>query len=599
MEDNRNEEVSTSMKWDLSYLFETDEAYQKALQETKEKIAKLGTYKGKLSSENAFVEYFSLQKELQKVGYRVYLYASLSSDLNKKDMEKSARLQEVQIAFAQLQQAISFEEPELILLGRDKVISFVENNPQIHEFRFIFEKLFRRQEHILNDEAEMLLANFNQLADSGRSLYSSLSVADIENVDVMLDSKEIVTITNSNYRAFIQKSQSAKERKDIFEAVFSYYDTHKNTYAQIYKTVLEADYALMKSRKYASSLESYLFNNQIPIEVYTSLSEVARNHTAPIKKYLALRTQILGLEKHHTYDRFLDLARSDKQYSYEEAKALFFASIRHFPEDFQAKAREVIRDGFVDVNEQPGKRTGAYSSSIPDVHPFILLNYSNTLADVFTLAHEAGHSMHSLYAMEHQPPILQDYTIFVAEVASTFNEHNLLDYFIHESNATKSEKIMLLQRAIDDILATFYRQTLFAIYELETHQMIESGQPITADHLSQVMIKLYREFYDIDITEETVKQYVWAYIPHLFYTPFYVYQYATSFAASLKLYEDVKSGVEGAFDRYIGLLSSGGSDYPMNQLKAAGVDLTKKDSFLAVVKRMEDLVNQLESVIQE
>ncbi|MDD3957405.1 MAG: hypothetical protein PHO96_00790, partial [Candidatus Izemoplasmatales bacterium] len=258
------------MKWDLSYLFETDEAYQKALQETKEKIAKLGTYKGKLSSENTFVEYFSLQKELQKVGYRVYLYASLSSDLNKKDMEKSARLQEVQIAFAQLQQAISFEEPELILLGRDKVIAFVENNPQIHEFRFIFEKLFLRQEHILNDEAEMLLANFNQLADSGRSLYSSLSVADIENVDVMLDSKEIVTITNSNYRAFIQKSQSAKERKDIFEAVFSYYDTHKNTYAQIYKTVLEADYALMKSRKYASSLESYLFNNQIPTEVYSS-----------------------------------------------------------------------------------------------------------------------------------------------------------------------------------------------------------------------------------------------------------------------------------------------------------------------------------------
>lgn len=581
------------MKWDLTYLFPTLDAYETAYKQTVALIEQFASFKGKLGNATDFRDYFLLHKNMQKAGYRVYQYASLLSDLNKKETENAARLQKVQIAFAKFQQNVAFEEPELIALGKETVMGFVDKYPELAEFRFGFEKLFRRQEHILDDQAEQLLANFSQLSASGSSLYSSLSVADIENQDVMLDNGEIVQISNSNYRAFIKKSQSPKERKDIFDAVFSYYDVHKHTYASIYKTVLEADHALMKARKYDSSLESYLFNNQIPVDVYYSLTKVARKNTEMLKKYIELRKKALHLEEYHTYDRFMDLAHSDKEYEFTEAKQLFFDSIKSFPKDFQEKAADVLKSGFVDVYEQPGKRTGAYSSSMPDTHPFILLNYSKTLEDVFTVVHEAGHSMHSLYAMEKQPSSLQDYTIFVAEVASTFNEHNLLDYFIQSSKATKSEKIMLLQRAIDDILATFYRQTLFAIYELEAHKLMETGQPITADQLSKIMIDLYQEFYGLDITKEEVKQFVWAYIPHLFYYPFYVYQYATSFAASLKLYDDIKNHVPGAFDRYIGLLQSGGSDYPVTQLQKAGVDLTKEDAFLAVVKRLKDLVEQL------
>ncbi|MDT8337216.1 MAG: M3 family oligoendopeptidase, partial [Candidatus Izemoplasmatales bacterium] len=453
-------------------------------------------------------------------------------------------------------------------------------------------------EHILDDKSEALLTNFSSLASVGKNLYSSLSVADIEGSDVMLNNKEIVNITNSNYRAFIQKSNSPKERKDIFEAVFSYYAAHKNTYASIYKSVLDADYARVKTRNYESSLESYLFNNNIPTSVYHSLTKVARENTAAVKKYLKLRKEYLGLEEYHTYDRFLELAKSDKEYEFQEAKELFFNSIKHLPKNFKEKAEDVLKDGFVDVFEQTGKRTGAYSSSMPNLHPYILLNYSKTLGDVFTVAHEAGHSIHSMYAAETQPSTLQNYTIFVAEVASTFNEHNLLDYIINESKATKNEKIALLQRAIDDIMSTFYRQTLFAIYELEAHKLVEAQLPITADDLSKIMIDLYKEFYDLDITKEEVKQYVWAYIPHLFYTPFYVYQYATSFAASLKLYEEVKNKKPGSFDNYINLLKSGGSDYPVNQLLKAGVDLTKQDAFKAVVNRLTELVDELEVVLK-
>ena len=586
------------MKWDLTYLFKSLEDFEKNFEETEKIVAKLASFKGKLNDFSNFKEFFLLQKEFEKKGLRTYQYASLLSDLNKKNTENAARLQRVQLAFVKLQQALAFEEPELISIGKEKVMSFINQDKTLEEFRFPMEKLFKRQEHILDDKSESLLANFSQVQGAGRNLYSSLSVADIEGHDVMLDNNEIVTITNSNYRAFIQKSNSPEERKDIFEAVFSYYEAHKNTYASIYKTVLDADLARVKARNYNSSLESYLFDNNIPTSVYMSLTKVARENTAMVKKYLALRKEYLGLEEYHTYDRFLDLAKSEKEYEYEEARILFFNSIKHLPEHFQEKAKDVLKDGFVDVNEQPGKRTGAYSSSMPNLHPFILLNYSKTLGDVFTVAHEAGHSIHSMYAAEIQPSTLQNYTIFVAEVASTFNEHNLLDYIINESKATKNEKIALLQRAIDDILATFYRQTLFAIYELEAHKLVESSQPITSDNLSKIMIDLYQEFYGLDIVKEGVKQYVWAYIPHLFYTPFYVYQYATSFAASLKLYEDVKNNTPGAFDNYINLLKSGGSEYPVDQLKKAGVDLTKEDAFKAVVNRLGELVNELEIVLK-
>jgi len=585
------------MKWDLTYLFPTLNDWEDGYNKTVKIIEQLATYKGKLGDFSSFKEYFSLQKDIQNVGLKTYQYASLLSDLDKKNSDNSARLQKVQLVFSKLQQATSFEEPELIALGEDKVMGFIDKDESLEEYRFGMKKLFRRQEHILDDSKEALMANFSQLLNAGRSLYSSLTVADIEATDVMLDNGDIVSITNSNYRSYIQKSKSEQERKDIFEAVFSYYEAHKNTYANIYKTVLDADYANMKARNYKSSLESYLFNNAIPVEVYHSLANVARNNTDVIKRYLDLRKDYLGLSETHTYDRFLQLAKDDKEYEFEDAKELFFKSISQFPQDFQTKATEVLKDGFVDVFEQSGKRTGAYSSSMPNLHPFILLNYSKTLSDVFTVAHEAGHSMHSMYASESQPTSLQNYTIFVAEVASTFNEHNLLDYIIKESNATKNEKIALLQSAIDDIVSTFYRQTLFAIYELEAHKLIETNQPITAEALSSIMVDLYDEFYGIDILKEEVKEFVWAYIPHLFYTPFYVYQYATSFAASLKIYENVKNKEENAFEKYIGLLQSGGSDYPVEQLKAAGVDLTTEDAFKAVVNRMNELVDELEEVL--
>lgn len=586
------------MKWDLTYHYKNKEDYQKEFNEAQAMIAEFEKYQGKLNTYEGFLNFCLLEKKFIEKAYRLYQYSSLKSDLNKKNVENASEIAKCRMLLYAFSEATSFELPEVISIGSDKIMGFIGRDSRLAEFKFEFEKIFRNADHILDEKSEKLLTLFGPLESSGSELYSALAVGDGESVEVELSNSKKVVVTQSNYRSLIADSQDAEDRRKIFEAIFNNYEEHKNIFATIYNTVLLADKAEAKSRGYKNSLEAHLYGNNIPLEVYYNLVEVAGTYNESLKKYLKIRQEYLKLPVIHTYDRFIELASSNKKYTYEEAKELFFSSLKEFPADFQAKAHEVLKEGFVDVYEGEGKRTGAYSSSMPNMHPFILLNYDGTLDSVFTVAHESGHSMHSMYAAESQPTMLQDYTIFVAEIASTFNEHALLDYFLKLPGVTKDEKIMVIQKAIDNIVGTFYRQTLFAEYELKAHELIENDQPITHEVLSNIMIELYKKYYDIDITAEKVKQYVWAYIPHLFYTPFYVYQYATSFAASFKLYKDVNEHKEGAMERYTNLLRSGGSKYPVEQAKEAGVDFMKKETFMAVVERMNELVDKLEELLK-
>ena len=586
------------MKWDLTYHYKTEQEFRAEFEEVNALIQKLPTYQGKLHEAQSFKEYYQIVEAIEVKGSKVYQYASLRSDLNKKNVENAAALNECQMMFYTLAELTSFEEPELLAMGKEKVMSLIDQNEELEQLRFSMEKLFRRADHVLDAKSERLLSIYGPLTSVGSDLYSALAVGDGKAKEITLENGEKVSVTQGNYRSLIENSTNATDRKAIFEAVFEYYAEHKTTFAGIYNAVLQSDVSYMKSKNYASSVEAHLYGNNIPVEVYKNLVDVAGNNTEAVKRYIKLRQKYLGLEEYHTYDRFLTLGKTSKKYTYEEAKELFFKSIETFPETFKEKAREVLAEGFVDVYEQEGKRTGAYSSSVINLHPFILLNYDSTLDSVFTVAHEAGHSIHSMFAASAQPTLLQDYTIFVAEIASTFNEHNLLDYFL-ASNASKEEKIVVIEKAIDNIMSTFYRQTLFAEYELLAHEAKEAGKPINSKVLSNIMIELYKKYYDLDITKEGVKEYVWAYIPHLHYTPFYVYQYATSFAASFKIYKNVKEEGNVAFEKYLGLLKSGGSKYPVEQAKEAGVDFMQKETFMAVVERMDVLVNELEKLLQE
>jgi len=586
------------MNWNLKNLYPTLEDWNNDYQKLEKMIEYMGSFQGKLNQFDSFLDYFTTQKELAVLSLKVYQYAALLSHLNMKNTENAARVQKMAFLMSKLHQVTAFEAPELLEIGKETIDSFIGKDKSLEEYKFPMEKLFRNQEHVLDKTSESLLANYSQLSGQGSEVYSALAIADKVDKEVTLSNGEKVLITSGNYRSYLADLELAEDRKLVFETVYSQYKDHKNAYAQIYNTVLQKDIAAMKSRKYKSSLESYLFTNNIPLDVYYNLVDVAKSNTSLIKRYYKMRKDYLGLDKHHTYDRFISLSESTSKFSYEEGKELFFKSIQHLSPEFQEKAHTALEDGYVDVYEQEGKQTGAYSWGALNEHPFILLNYDDTLNSVFTLAHEAGHSMHSLFSKDAQPVATQNYTIFVAEVASTFNEHNLLDYFIKNSETTKEDKIQLLQQSIDDILGTFYRQTLFAAYELKAHELAEKGEPITYETLSDIMVYLYKEFYDIDITKENGKEYVWAYIPHLFYTPFYVYQYATSFAASLKLYEMVKEDKEN-ISSHISLLKAGGNDFPVNQVNKTGVDLTTKEPFMAVVKRLEDLLNELEVALKE
>ena len=582
--------------WDLTEIYLDDESYNKDFELFKSRIEEFKSFEGKLSDEESLIKLLTLERDTDILLTRLYTYAQSVADLDRRSVEANSREAILTSTLNDFVSAISFIEPEILSLGKEKMDEFISKHKEFNDFDFTFRKLFDGQSHVLTKDKELLISRFGPLSGVASDLYSTLSVSDYKPKTIKLGEKE-VTVTVSNWRNLIMEAKDASEREAIFNALYEYFDERKNTYAEMYHLGLEAQQAVVKARGYKSILDYHLEHNQIPTSVYRSLVEVASSNTDAIKKYYELRRKALGLTKHRSYDRFLEIANLETKVTYEEAKDLFYKSIERFPKEFQDKAHFVSSEGRVDVFPKEGKRSGAYSNGGEGIKPYILLNFVGTLDDAFTLAHECGHSIHTMYSIENQPELKQNYTIFVAEIASTFNEHNLLDYLLKQPGLSKNDKIALLQKSIDDILATFYRQTLFAQFELEISEAFEKGSPINYEVLNNKMAELYSTYYGIDINEEKYKPLVWAYIPHLFYTPFYVYQYATSFAASLELYSRVNRGEEGAFDKYISLLKAGGSDYPINEVKEAGVDLTTKEPFYAVTNRLQELVDELEKLL--
>jgi len=584
-------------QWNLSVFYPNFDEWAKDVELFESKIAQFAQYKGKLNTFEGFRDYLLLEEDIIHVLYKVYAYAHLAADLNLKDNELGSKYQTVLLKLAKMNQATSFFSPEVISVGKETIMSFLTRDERLQPYKFVMEKLFFQQKHVLSDENERILALHQPIGSVPSAMYNALAVGDRTDEQVTLSNGEQVKVTTSNYRSILPNLKEASDRKLVFEAVFKRYKDNKNAFANLYNLVLQNLAASYKSRGYNSALESRLDGNNIPLSVFHNLKDVAYQNVGPIKRYIKLRQKYLGLDTYHTYDRFLKLANSDKKYSYEEARSMFFESIKDLAPEFVKNEKAALDEGYVDVLPKDGKRTGAYSSGFYGWHPFILLNHDETLDSVFTLAHEAGHSAHTIFSNEAQPMAVADYTIFVAEIASTFNEHVLSDYLFKKATS-KAEKIVILENAIDGIMATFFRQTLFATYEYEANKLVEAGTPITEASLSKIMVDLYKHYYDIDIREEDGKQYVWAYIPHLFHTPFYVYQYATSYSASLKVYDNVKKGVPNAMENYMAMLKAGGSDYPVNIAKIAGADLTDKTTFEAVISRFVDLIDRLEDVLK-
>ena len=584
--------------WNLIPFYENEALWDEDFLNFKNAVETLSTFKGTLNTQKGLKAFYEFEETLTKQFYRLYGYIHLKSDLNLKDQQLQAKTQQLMAVISKVNQLSSFVSPELIGLGKDHVMGLLEGDDFLSTYRFPLEKLFHQQAYVLDEQSEGLLANFSSTRRIPSSLHQALAIIDRTDEEVTFSDSTKKKVGSSNWTSLIGELDNPEDRKKVFEATFKRYEQNKSAFAATYQLVLMNLKANVQSRGYTSSLEAALHGNNIPTSVFHNLKDVAYENTDPIKRYMAIRKKHLNLEAYHTYDRFLHLVKDTNTYPYEEARQLFFDALEGYDDEFRNNQIEALADGYVDAYPKDGKRTGAYSSGLYGFHPFILLNHDDTLSSVMTLAHEAGHSAHTIFANKAQPMAIADYTIFVAEIASTFNEQVLQDHLIKIAK-TKEQKIVLLETAIDRIMATFYRQTLFATYEFLANEKAMNGEPITSESLSKIMIDLYQHYYGLDITKEVYKPYVWAYIPHLFHTPYYVYQYATSYSASFKIYSDVKNGVPNAMENYKAMLKSGGSAYPVDQAKLAGADLTKKETFTAVVTRLHELLDELEAALQE
>lgn len=583
--------------WMLKEIYSSIEAWNKDFNSLDEDCKRIMELDGKLNNLKNVESYFSLDEEIGKKLEKVYVYASMLYDLNQKDNKTLALYNKIWDKYNDFISKTAFVSPQLLSNTKEQFDVWIKESKILSENSYAIERLFRNQKHIFDSKIEQIMANYNSALGGYTQMYDALAVADNSATTIVLSTGEKLSINESNFRYYLSILRNQEDRRLVFETVFKFYFQHKNTFARIYQGIMQSNYAEVQNRKYESILDSFLYNNAIPKSVYESLIAATKSNSEPLKRYNKIRAKYFNIEHIHTYDRFLNFATSEKKYDYNEAKDMVLEAMKEFNPDLAKKTAEVLTSGRVDSEIKDGKRTGAYSTSIYENGPFILLNHAGSLDDVFTIAHEAGHSMHTLFANETQPYATSSYVIFVAEIASTFNEQIFLDYMIKHCE-DKTEKLSLVAQAIDGLIGTFYRQALFADYEYQVSKRVEHGLSLTAEDLSKIMQELYWEYYNIDLKEEPFKDCVWAYIPHLFHSPFYVYQYATSYAASLALYKKVKNNEPKAYENYINLLKAGGSNYPVELVKASGVDLTKTDAFLAVVDRINELLDELEELVK-
>ena len=594
-------DIPKEYKWNLGDIYENYEKWNEDLAKMEKIQEELVGYKGKFDKEDKLLEFLKKQEESEKIAYKLYRYPQLARDLDSSDKEATENMQKIQFLFSKMGTELSWVNPELIE-NRENIEKWIQKK-EFSDYRFGLENLFRLQSHVLDEDKSKLLSYYSSYFSAPRSIYSEITVTDVDWPLIKLNNGEKIQATAANYSKVVSTNRNQEDRKLIFENYYGVFEKRKNTIAAIYNSILQKNIASSKAYNYKSFLSSALEDNNIPEDIYLNLINTAKENTAPLKRYIKLRKEILGLSEYHNYDGSINLVKFDKEYEYDDAKKIVLNSIEPLGKDYTKKMENVISQGWLDVFETQGKRSGAYSAGVYGVHPYMLLNYNKTLDSVFTLAHELGHTLHTLYSQENQPFSTSDYTIFVAEVASTFNERLLLDYML-EKTQDPTEKIALLEQEIRNITGTFYFQVLLADYEYQAHKLAETGQPITADVLSKITEDLFYTYYGDEIEKDELLSIFWARVPHFFNSPFYVYQYATCFASSAILYDKVikdedEIARKKALKRYIELLSSGGNDFPMNQLKKAGVDLSKKSTIEAVSKQLDGLLDKLENEIKK
>ena len=598
----QRQEIPGKYKWDLSAICRDWEAWTESFQQLDAAVADFTKFQGRLADGPAqLLAVFKAMDAMGALSYRVWYYASLHYDEDQRNNDVNARRQQVQILFAKQAQASSWFNPELLTIPLDTIRGWMEADPALAVYRFAIESLFHEQEHVLDEAGERLMSFAGRFNSVPYDSYAALTTADMKFPSITLKSGETQTLTYGQYRALLETNRNQEDRAAAYRAFHRAYADNQNTYAALYNGVLQRDWFHARARGYATTLDGALHGDNIPTSVVENLIASTRAGVEPLRRYHRLRRRVLGLDRYRLFDVFVPLVEHDEQYPYDQVGAWIVDSVAPLGADYRAHVQEAFRGGWIDVFENAGKRSGAYSAPVYGSHPYMLLNYNETLDAVFTLAHEMGHSMHTLLSHQAQPFVYASYTIFVAEVPSTLNEALFLDLMLERARS-RTERIVLLQHAIDSIASTFYTQVMFADFELQAHRLVEQDQPVTADALNAIYAGLLRQYYGDVIDEEEISRVTWARIPHFFSTPYYVYQYATCFASTARLMQSIRAADaaerSSGVARYLDLLRAGGSDYPMNLLARAGVDLSQPDTVRAVSVELDTLVGRLETELQ-
>jgi oligoendopeptidase F len=596
------ETLDQKYTWDLSSIFSGWDEWEHAFTELDRGIEAYKKYEGTLAQGGGqLLQALTDRDLLGQLSYKVWYYPSLQYDEDQRNNTINARRQRVQLLIAKWQQATSWFQPELLKLPLASIREWMDATPALSVYRFAIEEVFRLQEHVLNEQGERLLSLTERVSSVPRDAYAALSTADARFPTVTLSTGETTQVSYGQYRKLLATCRSQADRRLAYEALYDTYTASLNTYATIYNGVMHGDWFEARARGYKTTLDAALFGNAIPTSVVENLISETKNGVEPFRRYHKLRKRVLGLENYYVFDAFVPLVEHDVKYPYDDVLDWIVQAVSPLGPEYQARVRRAFSERWIDVYENQGKRSGAYSAPVYGANPYMLMNYNDTLDAVFTLAHELGHSMHTMLSHETQPFVYAGYTIFVAEVPSTLNEALLLDFML-ERATTAEERIVLLQHAIDNIVGTFYNQVLFANFELEAHRLVEKDQPITSEVLSRIYSRLLGEYWGDALSPDQRAQHTWARIPHFFQSPYYVYQYATCFASTAKLMEQVgaKDPVarQAAVDRYLNLLKSGGSEHPMRLLQTAGVDLSKPETVRAVSAQLDGLVDRLERELQ-
>ncbi len=575
---NTREEVDARYKWAIEDLYKNDDDWKSDYELMKSRIPELAKFRGRLG-ESAEV-LLSMQKvsdELNQLLEKVYVYANQRLHENTDNSTYQNLASQAQGLLVELSESMSFVEPELMELPDGTIETFLKENEELSVYRQYFENIIRQKKHVLPTEQEQLLAAMGDVAESPKDIFSMFNNADIRFPEITGEDGHPVQVTHGRYMSLMQ-SDNRQVRKSAFEAMYGVYGDWRNTLAAMYRANVKQEAFLAKAHKYTSDLEAALDGSHIPVKVYEQLIEAVHESMPLMYRYMKLRKKLLGVDELHMYDLYVPMTEQDhSEIPFEQAKETVLEGLAPMGEEYLNLLREGFDHGWIDVYENQGKRTGAYSWGAYGTHPYVLLNYQGTLHDVFTLAHEMGHALHSWYSDEHQPYIYAGYRIFVAEVASTCNESLLIHHLMEQSKKAGDRKktMYLINYFLEQFRTTLFRQTMFAEFEKITHSLQEQGETLTADRLCEIYYDLNKLYFGDEICVDQEIAMEWARIPH-FYTPFYVYQYATGFSAAIALSKRILEQGEPAVEQYKKFLKGGSSMYPLELLKMAGVDMEQK-----------------------